>query len=93
VNFVGRGCSSCASPISRNDLEAGVAQPLNDEISRGLGVEDFVVKVGAAEQIDQNIARGQFSRHGRTKARSMNMAACSSVKSLTTSACRRHRIR
>jgi hypothetical protein len=40
--------------------ESRVGQTLQDEIGSRLGVKDFVVKVGPAEQINENVARGEF---------------------------------
>ena len=43
----------------RLDLKPGIVQPLNDDFGRVFGVKDLHRKVGAAEQVSQNVLRGQ----------------------------------
>ena len=59
-----------ASRSSRwRDREARVEQPLNDDIGRVCGVEeDFRRKISGSEQVGQNVARIQISRHDCTEA-------------------------
>jgi hypothetical protein len=46
--------------LGRRGLEAGVAQPLNDDFGRLCGVKDLRRKVAAAEEIGQNVLRGEL---------------------------------
>src|SRR6266852_1384707 len=47
--------------LGRRDLEAGVAQPLNDDFGRLCGVKDLRRKVAAAEEIGQHVLRGELA--------------------------------
>jgi hypothetical protein len=47
----------------RLDLKPGIVQPLNDDFGRVFGVKDLRWKVGAAEQVGENVLRGELA-HG-----------------------------
>src|SRR5450631_3839250 len=61
------GWSRCFSGkkliAGRLDLKPGIVQPLNDDFGRVFGVEDLRWKVGAAEQVGENVLRGELA-HG-----------------------------
>jgi hypothetical protein len=46
--------------LRRHDAETGVTQPLDDDPGRRLRVEDFMVEVGSAQQVDQDVERIRF---------------------------------
>jgi hypothetical protein len=47
--------ASCPAPLGRLDLKAGIAQPIDNEIGGLVGIKDLMVKVGAAEQVDEHV--------------------------------------
>src|SRR5258705_7634373 len=47
--------------LARRDLEAGGAQQLNDDFGRLCGVKDLRRTVAAAEEIGQNVLRGELA--------------------------------
>jgi hypothetical protein len=38
----------------RNDLKAGIVQPLNDDLGRVFGIQHLRREVAAAEQVDEH---------------------------------------
>jgi hypothetical protein len=46
---------SSAASLLGLDLKAGVDQSLDDDFSRLFGIKDLVVKVGAAEKVDEHV--------------------------------------
>jgi hypothetical protein len=46
--------------LLRHDAEAGVVQPFDDDPGRRLRVDDLVVEIGAAQEVNQDIERIQF---------------------------------